>query len=48
MFTGPVHAPVVPQGVKVGPHPPLHETISYTVLEVEAGAKVTGVARGGF
>jgi hypothetical protein len=48
MFTGPVHAPAVPQGVRVGPHPPLHETISYTVLEEEAGAKVTGVARGGF
>ena len=48
MFTGPVHPVTAPKGVRVGPHPPLHGTISYTVLEQEAGAKVTGVARGGF
>jgi hypothetical protein len=48
MFTGPVHPVNAPKGVKVGPHPPLHGTISYTVLEHQAGAKVTGVARGGF
>jgi hypothetical protein len=30
----PVLHPVnAPKGVKVGPHPPLHGTISYTVLE---------------
>jgi len=45
MFTGPVTAP---KGAKMGPHPPLHGTISYTVLEQQADAKVTGVARGGF
>ena len=48
MFTGPVHPLTAPKGVKVGPHPPLHVLVSYTVLEQEAGAKVTGVARGGF
>ncbi len=48
MFTGPVHPVTTPKGVKVGPHPPLHGTISYTVLEHQAGTKVTGVARGGF
>ncbi|MGO8893008.1 MAG: hypothetical protein ACLQB1_25460 [Streptosporangiaceae bacterium] len=29
-------------------HPPRHVLVSYAVLEQEAGAKVTGVARGGF
>ena len=48
MFTGPVHPVTAPKGVRAGPHPPLHGTISYTVLEQRAGAKVTGVARGGF
>jgi hypothetical protein len=48
MVTGPVHPVTAPEGVKVGPHPPLHGTISYTVLEQQAGAKVTGLARGGF
>jgi hypothetical protein len=47
-FTGPVHPVTAPKGVTVGPHPPLHGTISCTVLEQRAGAKVTGVARGGF
>ena len=37
-----------PKGVRVGPHPPGPGTISYTVLQQQAGAKVTGVARGGF
>jgi len=48
MCTGPVHPVTAPKGGKVGPHPPLHVLVSYTVLEQEAGAKVTGVARGGF
>ena len=48
MFTGPVHPVTAPKGVKVGPHPPLHGTISCTVLEHQAGVKVTGLAQGGF
>jgi hypothetical protein len=47
-FPGPAYNPVVPRGVKAGPHPTLHRLISDTVLEQLAGAAVAGVARGGF
>jgi hypothetical protein len=47
MVSGPLQSPGVPNGPKGGGHPPLYSLTSYTVLEQVAGAKVTGVARGG-
>ena len=47
LMPGPGHPVTAPKGGKVGPHPPL-QAVADTVLEQEAGAKVTGVARGGF
>jgi hypothetical protein len=47
-FNGPAYNPVSPKHVKMGPHPVFHRMISYTVLEREPDAQVTGVARGGF
>jgi hypothetical protein len=48
MFQGPPVNPPVPKGATAGPHPTLYSLIQDTVLEQWAGAKVTGVARGGF
>ncbi len=48
MYTGPVTPVTAPPAVLAGPHPPLPGLVSCTVLEQQAGAKVTGVARGGF
>jgi hypothetical protein len=48
MFQGPPVNPPVPKGATAGPHPTLYSLIQDTVLEQWAGAKVTGVTRGGF
>lgn len=47
-FAGPPYNPTVPKGVKAGTHPVLYSLVSYTAIEQQASAKVTGLAAGGF